>query len=133
MAESSSTEVRHEVKIPSAVRGYHVYKDVWDPYLDDTFTTKHERANSHDRYAMAVIPDDVKRKRTVGHLPREISKVCCLFVLRGGSITGRVTGRRRKTTAPCGGMEIPCELVFKHHQRKILDKLKTVIDSCYSL
>ena len=57
MAESSSTS---EIRIPSAVRGYHVYKEIWDPFIDDTFTTKHERGNAHDRYAMAVIPDDMK-------------------------------------------------------------------------
>lgn len=79
---------------------------------------------------MAVIPDDMKRKRVVGHLPREISKICCLFVLRGGIIAGRVTGTRRKTRAECGGMEIPCELTFKHGQKKVLDKLKLLLESC---
>ena len=127
MAASSSAS---EIKISSAVRGYHVYKEIWDPFIDDTFGTKHERGNSHDRYAMAVIPDDMKRKRVVGHLPREISKICCLFVLRGGIIAGRVTGTRRKTRAECGGMEIPCELTFKHVQKKVLDKLKLLLESC---
>ena len=95
-----------------------MYKEIWDSFIDDTFTTKHERGNAHDRYAMAVIPDDMKRKRMVGHLPREISKICYLFVLRGGAIVGRVTGAHRKTRAECGGMEILCELTFKHHQKK---------------
>ena len=127
MAASSSAS---EIKISSAVRGYHVYKEICDPFIDDTFGTKHERDNSHYRYAMAVIPDDMKRKRVVAHLPREISKICCLFVLRGGIIAGRVTGTRRKTRAECGGMEIPCELTFKHGQRKVLDKLKLLLESC---
>lgn len=118
MAESSASEI----KIPSEVRGY--------LYVDDTFTTKHERGNSHDRYAIAVIPDDMKRKRVVGHLSREISKICCFFVLHGETIVGRVTGARRKTRAECGGMEIPCELTFKHHQKKILDKFKLLLESC---
>ena len=37
------------------VRAYHVYKDVWDPYLGDGFT-KHDRNNS--QYAVAVLPVD---------------------------------------------------------------------------
>ena len=40
------------------VRGYHVCKDVWDPYLGDGFTTKHKRNNPHDKYAVAVLPVD---------------------------------------------------------------------------
>ena len=126
MAESSSAS---EIRIYSAVRGYHVYKEIWDPFIDDTFSTKHERGNSHDRYAMAVIPDDIKRKRVCGHLPREISKIYCLFVLCEATIVGRVTGPRRKTRAECGGMEIPCELTFKHGQKMVLDKLKLLLES----
>ena len=28
--------------------GYHVYRDMWDPYVGNSFTTKHERNNQHD-------------------------------------------------------------------------------------
>ena len=59
-----------EWRFVCVVRGYHVYKDVWDPYLGDGFTTKHERNNPHDKYAVAVLPVDAKSKRTVGHLNR---------------------------------------------------------------
>ena len=62
------------------VKGYHAYKDVWDPYLQDEFTTKHERHNPHDKYAVAVLPVDAEDKKVVGHLPKEISKECCLFI-----------------------------------------------------
>ena len=88
-----------ETKVSSAVRGYHVYKDVWDPFVDDTFITKHERDNTHDKYAVAVIAYDMKTRTVVGHLTKDISKISCLFILRGGTITGKVTGARRKTRA----------------------------------
>ena len=68
MAESSNA---FEFTIPSAVRGYHMYKEIWSPFLGDMFISKHEGSNPHDRYAMAVIPDDMIRKRTVGHLPKD--------------------------------------------------------------
>ena len=62
MAESSNaSEIRNRTS--SAVRGHHLYKEIWDPFIHDTFSTKHERRNSHNRYAMTVIPDDMKRKR----------------------------------------------------------------------
>ena len=73
---------------------------MWDPHLGEGFTTKHEQNNPHDKYAVAVLPVDAKSKRTVGHLPREISKECCLFILHGGTIPGVVKDRRRKTLEP---------------------------------
>ena len=94
------------------VRGYHVYKDVWDPFVNDTLVTKHERDNTHDKYAVAVIADDMKTRTVVGNLPKEISKISCLFILRGAEITGKVTGARGRTRGECGGKEIPCELTF---------------------
>ncbi len=113
------------------VRGYHVYKAIWDLYLGDDFTTKHQKNNPHDKYAIAVLLVDAKVAEIVGHLPMEISKECCLFVLHRGTIAGEVTGTRRKTIEPCGGMEIPCELTFRHTEKKMLEKLKRSIRSKY--
>ena len=31
-----------EWKLLCVVRGYHAYKDVWDPVLEDQFRTKHQ-------------------------------------------------------------------------------------------
>ena len=107
---------------------YHVYKELWEPLLNDELTTKHQRNNLHDKYAVAVLKADAE---IVGHLPRELSKVCCLFFLHGGTITGVVKGRRRKIREPCGGMEIPCELTCRHTKRKMLDKLKCCIATKY--
>ena len=126
-----ATTEETEWKLLCVVRGYHAYKDVWDPVLEDEFRTKHQKHNSHDKYAMAVVPVDAKVEMVVGHLPREIAKECCLFVYHGGSITGIVKGKRRRTKEPCGGMEIPCELTFRHKSRKILNKLQLCISQKY--
>ena len=93
--------------------------------------TKHQRRNPHDKYAIAVLPVDTKNEMVVGHLPREISKECCLFIHYGGSITTIVKGRRRKTMETCSGMEIPYELAFRHSKKKVLDKLKLCISQKY--
>ena len=53
------------------MRGYHVYKSQWRPDLGDRVETKLEEFNKHDRYAVAVVVDGA----TVGHIPREISKI----------------------------------------------------------
>ena len=57
----------HEVE--SAVRGYHIYKDIWSAAVGSTLSCRQERFNPHDSYAVAVIKDDV----VVGHVPRNIS------------------------------------------------------------
>ena len=44
-----------------------------------------------DRYAIAILKDDV----IIGHLPRVMSRMCSLFIARGGVITCIVTGARR--------------------------------------
>ena len=36
------------VEICVCCHGYHVYKDEWDSYMGDRFSTKHERNNQHD-------------------------------------------------------------------------------------
>ena len=67
MATATVTTSTDEFRFHSAVRGYHVYRSVWDPFLDDTFTTKHDRANSHDKYAIAVMP------RSLGLFPYRVA------------------------------------------------------------
>ena len=48
---------------------------------------KGESMNSSDRYAPAVLKDNV----VVGHLPRQLSWILSLFMLRNGSIDCTVT------------------------------------------
>ena len=73
-------------QLPSCIRGYHVYKDLWNPLLRDQLHCQRERSNDKDRYAIAVVDDGV----AVGHLPRKISLVCSLFIKRGGTIVCEV-------------------------------------------
>ena len=62
--------------VSSMVRGYHVYKTVWQPSIGDEFETTVEEGNSHDRYAFAVIVSGME----VGHVPREMSKDVFYFI-----------------------------------------------------
>ena len=106
-----------EFEIPSCIRGYHVYCDVWDATLGETLPCEREPTNSQDRYAVAVNKTGV----TVGHVPKRISRVCSLFLRRGGEIMCTVTGRHRYSSdLEQGGMEIPCLLllILKESQKK---------------
>ena len=60
-------------RIESTVRGHHVYKAAWSPYIGEELPVQREVNNIHDDFAVAVL----KNGNTVGHVPREISRVCC--------------------------------------------------------
>ena len=66
----------------SVIRGYHVYKSIWTPALGEKLSTDQERGNPEDRYAVSVL----KSSTIVGHVPREISKLCWMFISREGHI-----------------------------------------------
>ena len=47
----------------SVVKGHHVYKAVWTPFLGEELSVQPEDHNDHDEHAIAVTRDG----RTVGH------------------------------------------------------------------
>ena len=111
-----------ELERVCCIRGYHVYKEIWEAATGEVLICERELHNSRDRYAVAV-----KRMGTIiGHLPRKLSRVCSLFLRRGGTIDCTVTGwRRYSADLPEGGLEVPCSLLFKATPKEIqkLNKL----------
>ena len=82
------------------VRGYHVYRDVWEAAVGQTLPCQREAGNPHDPYAVSVTEGGT----IVGHVQRAISAVCSLFLRRNGTILCEVTGTRRKSSdLPQGG------------------------------
>ena len=53
----------------SAVCGYHVYQDNWEPDIGDQLYCEGEPGNGHDTFTVAVKNDTAM----VGHVPRIIS------------------------------------------------------------
>lgn len=76
--------------IDSAMRGFHVYKNEWNPVLGETLLCKREFGNIHDPYAVAVFRD----KTTIGHIPRKISSLC-FFLKKNGSILCHAGNRKK--------------------------------------
>lgn len=102
------------------IRGYHVYQQIWSAAVGEVLSCCREPTNLRDRYAVAVEKDDI----IIGHLPRKVSRVCSIFMRRGGSIVCVVSGGRRYSgDLPQGGLEIPCRLVFTAKAKEI-KKLK---------
>ena len=101
------------------IRGYHVYKDVWDSEIGERLSCQVERNNRHDTHAVAV----VKSSKVVGHLPQKISLICSLFLGRSGSSIECevIANRRYSQDLPQGGLEIPCIVFFRGNSPKCKD------------
>ena len=67
-----------EFTFDSAVRGYHVCQDVWKPAAGENLHAEQEFDNLMDKFEVKV----TKSSETVGHMPREYSRISWYF--RGG-------------------------------------------------
>ena len=107
------------------VRGYHIYREIWAAAVGEVLVCEREQRNAADRYAVAVKKDGT----VIGHLPRKVSRVCSLFLRRGGTIRCVVAGPRRFSgDLPKGGLEIPCTLSFYNTDKpKELNKVKQLL------
>lgn len=113
-----------EERIASCIRGYHIYETVWEARIGEILPCIREPANMVDRYAVSV----VKNGTVVGHLPKEVSRLCSLFLRRGGEIMCEVTGNRRHSRDLIqGGLEIPCTMIMKSHSKEELKKVKQLL------
>ena len=63
------------VSYDCVVRGYHVYKSVWEPKERQVLYCLHEENNIYDMLAMKTcLTDENGKKHIVGHLPLELSR-----------------------------------------------------------
>ena len=112
-----------ELEITYCIRGYHVYRHIWDAAVGETLVCEREPTNDKDRYAVAV----KKCGTIVGHMPKKLSRLGSLFLLRGGAIVCTVIGRKRYSSdLEQGGLEIPCSYLFMGKPKDI-NKLKSNI------
>jgi len=112
-----------KVTFDSAVRGYHVYQDVWKPAAGENLNAEQDINNLMDKFAVKVM----KNNKMVGHLPHEYSGISWYFLAHGGKIGVEVSHRRRHCKQLCGEMEIPCRLVFSLSGTVKLNCLKELI------
>ena len=119
-------EQRVEERIASCVRGYHIYSGVWTATVGEILRCACETDNVVDRYAVSVLKDG----NIVGRLPKKVSKVCSLFLRRGGSISCEIAGARRYSRdLQQGGIEVPCILIIKGRKKEVakVNKLVTLV------
>ena len=58
-----------------------------------------------------------------------IARISWYFLARAGKIRVEVTGHRRHCKQLCGGMEIPCRLVFSCSSKVKLNRLKELLEN----
>ena len=85
-----------ELEKASYIRGFHVYQNNWTPILGKRLVCKNEPGNPRDRYAVAVCKAGDER---VGHLPRNISTMCLIFIQCSGIIYCTISGKHWKKFA----------------------------------
>lgn len=105
--------------VNSVVRGHHVYKDVWTPFIGEELTVLREPENEYDCFAVSIILDG----SVVGCVPKELSRHFSRFLLGGGEIMCEITGRRRKGK----GLEVPCVYKLRAENPQLVKKLQTAV------
>ena len=107
----------------SFIRGYHAYKDIWEPFIGETLLLKREPTNVKDRSAVAVMETEV-----VGHVPYNISFAISMFLQRDcnkgfAEVTGNCVNRGAGY-----GMEVPCIYRF-YGPTMYIQRLQQIVQS----
>ena len=112
------------VEFNSFIRGYHAYKDIWEPFVGETLLLKRESTNVRDRSAVAVMQET----EVVGHVPYNISSALSMFLRRDcnkgfAEVTGNCVNRGAGY-----GMEVPC--IYRLYGPTIyIQRLQQIIQS----
>ncbi len=93
--------------INSAVRGFHVYKYIWMPFMNEALQARQQLGYSEDAYA--VVKNTGTGEIVIGHVPREISRICWYFLQNDGEISCTITtADKRRTALVQGGFAVQC-------------------------
>ena len=133
---SARESIKHSFQC--GLRGFHVHKEVWNPIVSEVLRCCHERKNPFDRYALAAMKRLPRRLAdcTIGHLPREISRVIRFFLLRGVVVSVEIVDKNhRRSPIVQGGLEIPMKLMAEidasEKNEAIMKRLKQLITDNY--
>ena len=130
----------YSFKAKIASRGYHVFKETSWSVAKEGDEAKVELetnkiSNKIDPYACAIRAKEEYFKvwKTVGHIPRGISRHVYFFIKsEGGSVNGIVISTKYRTSPiPAGGLEIPLLLTFSCSKAVNFGKMKTFVQTLY--
>ena len=96
----------------SVVRGYHYYRKYWSPKEHEILNCYHEPGNPFDFFAIKTCSQG--NQQSVGHLPREISRLTKFILDRGTEVKAKLTSNHYCSSPIIqGGLEIPCKVSIK--------------------
>ena len=72
----------------AAIRGFHIYRDVWSPEENKELIGLHEERNAFDMLAIKTCR--MRDRPTVGHLRREIFRPAKYLIDRGAKVTAKL-------------------------------------------
>ena len=119
----SSTIADLEVlEISSYIRGYHAYRDIWNPIPGQSLLVRQEPTNSHDGNAVGVFFEDV----IVGHVPHNLAQRFSQFLRRDvNKAFAEVTGAKVNRGGGYG-LEVPC--IYRLYGPKVyIEKMKQLV------
>ena len=100
------------------LRGFHVYKAIWDPYVDEEISFEAENDNAYDDFAIAGYAGVTK----VGHVPRELSRYFHFAIQHGAIISAKViSAQYRPSPLLQGGLEIPLEVTIRMDEERNIE------------
>ena len=121
--------VTRKFEMVSYVKGYHVYKTLWNPLIGEFLSCEREPDNPMDKYAVCV-----KKKKIVWHLPLgksgKFAKTVFYFLRADERSSCKivVTGKQ-VNLGDCEGIQVPCKLIFTIIE-KCIDILKQRLYIC---
>ena len=125
----------------SFVRGYHVYMEIWDPFIGECLKCRKERTNEVGKTGVAAVPTNSQCKEiVVGRVPKNISKIVFMFLsLPNCGVDVIVAGKGVSRVAGYG-LEVPSSFYFYGPEKainwmkiklsRVQDKLKENIKYC---
>ena len=125
------------VKFSCAVRGYRVYRNVWQPKENETLQCDHESDNDYDLSAIKTCQDAEFHPQVVDHLPLYISRFTQFLLDRGATITAtRSSTHYPRSPLVQEVLEIPCvvntKLIGTKKNKEILAKYLEMVQNHYT-
>ena len=83
------------------VRGYHEYKRVWTPVMDEMLSTEIESGNPHDEYAVVLILDGLLLVESRALLVIVLCGICVILRGQPWALSWMAYGTFRRCGCPC--------------------------------
>ena len=117
----------------AAICGYHVFRKIWEPVIEEELKCAHEVGNEYDVFSIKTCQGSGK---TVGHLPREISRATKFLLDRGATVNAKLSSEHyRKSPLFQGGLEIACIITVtmpgtvRNHM--VIERYKEIVERLY--